>query len=58
MLIEFDARTFHLGPVIFNCDFVINDKVTNFRSRTLAGVQIDGEWKTLSITWTINDTHS
>ena len=38
-LVEFDARSLPLGLAIFNYDFVINDKVTNFRPRTLAGAQ-------------------
>jgi len=38
-LIEFDARSLPLGLAIFNCGFVINDKVTNFTLRTLAGAQ-------------------
>jgi len=38
-LVEFDARSLPPGLATFNCDFVINDKVTNFRPRTLAGTQ-------------------
>ena len=53
-LVEFDARSLPLGLATFNCDFVINDKVTNFRRLEHWQVhKIDGEWKILSVTWTI-----
>ena len=53
-LVEFDARSLSLGLPTFNCDFVINDKVTNFRRLEYWQVRkIDGEWKILSGTWTI-----
>jgi hypothetical protein len=52
-LVEFDARSLLLGLATFNCDFVINDKVTNFRLEHWQVSKIDREWKILSVTWTI-----
>jgi len=37
----------------FNYDFVINDKVTNSGLEHWQVRKIDGEWKILSVTWTI-----
>ena len=53
-LVEFDARSRPLKLAIFNYDFVINDKVTNSGLEHRQVRKIDGEWKTLSVTWTIN----
>ena len=52
-LIEFDARSLPLGLAIFNCGFVINDKVTNSGLEHWQMRTIDEEWKILSVTWTI-----
>ena len=52
-LVEFDARSLPLGLAIFNYDFVINDKVTNSGLEHWQVRKIDGEWKILSVTWTI-----
>ena len=51
--VEFDARSRPLGLAIFNYDFVINDKVTNSGLEHRQVRKIDGEWKILSVTWTI-----
>ncbi len=42
-----------LGLVTFNYDFVINDKVTNSGVEHWQVCKIDGQWKILSVTWTI-----
>src|SRR5579864_4016287 len=52
-LVEFDARSLPLGLATFNYDFVINDKVTNSGLEHWQMRKIDGEWKILSVTWTI-----
>lgn len=52
-LIEFDARSLLLRLATFNYDFVINDGVTNSGVEHRQMRKIDGEWKILSVTWTI-----
>jgi hypothetical protein len=52
-LVELDARSLPLGLAKFNYDFVINDKVTNSGLEHWQVRKIDGEWKILSVTWTI-----
>ena len=42
-----------LGLVTFNYDFVINDRVTNSGVEHWQVCKIDGQWKILSVTWTI-----
>ena len=42
-----------LGLVTFNYDFVVNDKVTNSGLEHWQVRKIDGQWKILSVTWTI-----
>ena len=42
-----------LGLVIFNYDFVINDKVYHSGLEVWQLCKIDGQWKILSVTWTI-----
>jgi hypothetical protein len=42
-----------LGLATFNYDFVINDKVTNSGIEHWQVCKIDGQWKILSVTWTI-----
>ena len=42
-----------LGLVTFNYDFVINDKVHHSGVEHLQMCKIDGQWKILSVTWTI-----
>src|ERR1700731_4161048 len=42
-----------LGLVTFNYDFVINDKVTHSGLEIWQLCKIDGQWKILSVTWTI-----
>ena len=42
-----------LGLVTFNYDFVINDKVTNSGLEVWQLCKIDGQWKILSVVWTI-----
>jgi len=46
-----------LGLVTFNYDFVINDKVHHSGLEVWQVCKIDGQWKILSVTWTIY-THS
>jgi hypothetical protein len=46
-----------LGLVTFNYDFVLNDKVTNSGVEHWELRKIDGQWKILSVVWTI-DSHS
>jgi hypothetical protein len=42
-----------LGLVTFNYDFVINDKVHHSGLETWQVCKIDGQWKILSVAWTI-----
>jgi hypothetical protein len=42
-----------LGLVTFNYDFVINDKVHHSGLEVWQLCKIDGEWKILSVTWTV-----
>ena len=42
-----------LGLVTFNYDFVINDKVHHSGLEHWQVCKIDGQWKILSVTWTI-----
>ena len=42
-----------LGLVAFNYDFVINDKVHHSGLEVWQLCKIDGQWKILSVTWTI-----
>ena len=42
-----------LGLVTFNYDFVINDKVHHSGVEHWQVCKIDGQWKILSVTWTI-----
>jgi hypothetical protein len=42
-----------LGLVTFNYDFVVNDKVTNSGLEVWQLCKIDGQWKILSVVWTI-----
>ena len=42
-----------LGLVTFNYDFVINDKISNSGIEHWQLCKIDGQWKILSVTWTI-----
>ena len=42
-----------LGLVTFNYDFVINDKVHHSGLEIWQLCKIDGQWKILSVTWTI-----
>ena len=42
-----------LGLVTFNYDFVINDKVTHSGLEQWQLCKIDGQWKILSVVWTI-----
>ena len=42
-----------LGLVTFNYDFLVNDKVTNSGLEHWQVCKIDGQWKILSVTWTI-----
>ena len=51
--VEFDAGTLPLGPVTFNYDFVVNDKVTNSGIEHRQVCKIDGQWKILSFVWTV-----
>lgn len=46
-----------LGLAAFNYDFVINDKVHHSGLEIWQLCKIDGRWKILSVTWTI-DMHS
>ena len=43
-----------LGLVTFNYDFVINDKVHHSGLEVWQVCKIDGQWKILSVAWTIN----
>jgi hypothetical protein len=51
--VEFDAGTLPLGPVTFNYDFVVNDKVTNSGIERRQVCKVDGQWKVLSVVWTV-----
>ena len=51
--VEFDAGTLPLGPVTFNYDFVVNDRVTNSGIEHRQVCKIDGQWKILSVVWTV-----
>ena len=51
--VEFDAGTLPLGPVTFNYDFVVNDKVTNSGIEHRQVCKVDGQWKVLSVVWTV-----
>jgi hypothetical protein len=51
--VEFDARSLPLGLATFKYDFVLNDKVTDSGLEHWQARRIDGEWKILSVTWTI-----
>ena len=42
-----------LGLVTFNFDFVVNDKVTHSGVDHWQVCKIDGQWKILSVAWTI-----
>jgi len=42
-----------LGLVTLNYDFIVNDKVTNSGLEHWQVCKIDGQWKILSVTWTI-----
>jgi hypothetical protein len=42
-----------LGLVTFNYDFVINDKVHHSGLEHWQVCKIDGQWKILSVTWTV-----
>jgi|SRR5580704_12983720 hypothetical protein len=46
-----------LGLVTLNYDFVVNDKVTNSGLEHWQLRKMDGQWKILSVVWTI-DSHS
>jgi len=52
--VEFDAGALPLGLVTLNYDFVINDKVTNSGIEHWQVCNIDGQWKILSVAWTID----
>ena len=43
-----------LGLVTFNYDFVINDKVHHSGVEFWQVCKIDGQWKILSVTWTVH----
>ena len=43
-----------LGLVTFNYDFVINDKVHHSGLEVWQLCKIDGQWKILSVVWTIH----
>ena len=47
-----------LGLVTFNYDFVINDKVHHSGLEVWQVCKIDGQWKILSVAWTVHDSHS
>ena len=51
--VEFDAGTLPLGPVTFNYDFVVNDRVTNSGIEHRQVCKIDGQWKILSVVWMV-----
>jgi hypothetical protein len=42
-----------LGLATFNYDFVVNDKVTNSGIEHWQVCKIDGQWKILSVVWTV-----
>jgi len=42
-----------LGLVTFNYDFVLNDKITNSGIEHWQVCKIDGQWKILSVVWTV-----
>ena len=42
-----------LGLATFNYDFVVNDKVTNSGLEVWQLRKIDGQWKILSVAWTV-----
>jgi hypothetical protein len=42
-----------LGLVTFNYDFVVNDKVTNSGIEHWQLCKMDGQWKILSVVWTV-----
>ena len=44
-----------LGLVAFNYDFVINDKVHHSGLEVWQVCKIDGQWKILSVVWTIHE---
>src|SRR5882762_9287642 len=46
-------RRGNLGLVTFNYDFVINDKVHHSGLEVWQVCKIDGQWKILSVAWTI-----
>jgi hypothetical protein len=52
-LVEFDARSLPLGLATFNYDFVVNDKVTNSGIEHWQVCKMDGQWKILSVVWTV-----
>jgi len=43
-----------LGLVTLNYDFVVNDKVTNSGVEHWQVCKVDGQWKILSVAWTID----
>jgi len=43
-----------VGLVTFNYDFVVNDKVTNSGLEHWQLCKIDGQWRILSVVWTID----
>ena len=42
-----------LGLVAFNYDFVVNDKVHHSGLEVWQVCKVDGQWKILSVTWTV-----
>ena len=53
-LVEFDDRSLPLELATFNYDFVINDKVHHSGLEVWQVCKIDGQWKILSVAWTIH----
>ena len=53
-LVEFDDRSLPLELATFNYDFVINDKVQNTGIEHWQVCKMDGQWKILSVTWTVH----
>jgi hypothetical protein len=51
--VEFDAGTLPRGLVTFNDDFIVNDKVSNLNIEHWHVCKIDGQWKILSVVWTV-----
>jgi hypothetical protein len=51
--VELDAGPLPLGLVTFNYDFVVNDKVTDSGIEHWQACKIDGQWKILSVVWTV-----